>query len=131
MSGFISEAEFWQSKHALVKAAESRGKTQRKGLSTALLTLITSGINSATATINVSITPEVTNQIFAESPAVKVAYQSTVPHVKSREAFWDEYFRYVQRKLEKRRKRASGTFMSFSHTFITALLVVNNKTCFL
>lgn len=55
-----------------------------------------------------NITPVMEQQIFAENPALAAVYAQTVPHVRSREKFYEQYIDLLRNRVERRRKRVAG-----------------------
>jgi hypothetical protein len=108
-AGHLTEAEFWASKQAAVKAIQARsGGGQKAGLSTQLLSLLSAPKDTTTGRPQLSLTPAMEQQIFAENPAVAAVYAKTVPHVRSREKFYEQYIDMLRNRVDRRRKRAAG-----------------------
>lgn len=108
-AGHITEAEFWASKKHAVKAIHAKsGGGQKAGLSTQLLSLLTAPKDTTSGRPQLSITPTMEQQIFAENPAVAAVYAKTVPHVRTREKFYEQYVDMLRNRVERRRKRAAG-----------------------
>jgi nitrate/TMAO reductase-like tetraheme cytochrome c subunit len=68
-----------------------------------------------------AITPAMEQQIFAENPAVAAVYAKTVPYVRTREKFYEQYIEMLRHRVERRRKRASGACSSPSTSILNRI----------
>lgn len=105
----ITEAEFWASKKSAVKAIQARsGAGQKTGRSTQLLSLL----NSNPAGKGPSVSAAMEQQVFSEHPAVAAVYAKTVPHVRTRDKFFEQYIAMLKSRVERRRKRMAGLLLT-------------------
>ena len=110
-AGHITEAEFWASKKSAVKAVQAKfGGGQKTGRSTQLLSLL----NSNPTGKGITVTAAMKQQVFSEHPAVAAVYAKTVPHVRTREKFFEQYIAMLKSRVERRRKRTAGAALKSS-----------------
>ena len=108
-AGSLTALEFWASKRREVRAAAAALKgPQSTGISTSLLDFMNRPQDPKTGRVNVTITPEVEKQIFAETPGLRHTYAVSVPHRRTRAEFFSEFFKMLQNRIERRRKKAAG-----------------------
>lgn len=106
--GHVTEAEFWSSKRAIVRAIQSQANSQKIGLPSKLLGVLDAPVDARSGKVSISITPALERQIFAEYPAVAAMFASTVPHTRSRKQFFEEFIKTLKNRITRRRKRAAG-----------------------
>jgi hypothetical protein len=105
----LTELEFWASKRNQVKAAQaSLAGPQATGISTALMSFMNAPRDSQTGKITITISPELEQQIFAETPGLRASYVGSVPHRRSRAEFFAEFFKMLNNRVERRRKKVAG-----------------------
>eukprot|EP00892_Ulva_mutabilis_P010075 jgi/Ulvmu1/743/UM010_0116.1 len=107
--GHVTEAEFWSSKRAVVRAVLAQSISQKIGLPSKLLSVLDAPVDTRTGKVSINITPALERQIFAEYPAVAAMFAGTVPHARSRKQFFEEFVKALKNRITRRRKRAAGT----------------------
>jgi hypothetical protein len=121
----LTELEFWASKRNQVQAAQtSLAGPQATGINTALLSFLNAPRDSQTGKISITISPELEQQIFAETAGLRAAYVASVPHRRSRPEFYAEFFKMLNNRVERRRKKAAGAFLSGQHALLQTVHTV-------
>lgn len=89
-SKLISDEDFWASHAQSTDALYAESTMQRKGKQNSLLAEMFS--KDSSGVINVSLTVELKQNIFAMYPEVKRAFEAEVPLKRSETEFWTIYF---------------------------------------
>ena len=98
--GVVGEEEFWR-----LHERHGGGKHRRQmaGFSSLLDAGLEKEVDQRTKREKYILKPEIAQQILAERPSVRKAYLENVPEKMNEGQFWNKYFRWRQRQLEKRR----------------------------
>lgn len=98
--GVVGEEEFW-------RLHERHGGGQHRRQTVGFSSLLDAGlekeVDQRTKREKYILKPEIAQQILAERPSVRKAYLENVPDKMDEGQFWNKYFRWRQRQLEKRR----------------------------
>lgn len=98
--GVVGEEEFW-SLHE--RHSDTTVRRQVVGFSSLLDAGLEKEVDQRTRREKYILKPEIAQQILAERPSVRRAYIENVPEKMSEAQFWNKYFSWRQRQVEKQR----------------------------
>eukprot|EP01133_Synstelium_polycarpum_P006917 gene6917-8043_t len=88
--GTISEADFWESRKAMLVNDSMRSDKQNMGLPSIFLSDVRPTTESV-STVKYRLTPSIIHQIFIQNPSVERAFKDNVPLKISEVEFWKKY----------------------------------------
>lgn len=91
-TGVLTEEEFWDAHREELQKAEARAAERAQQVGAGMPRRAHVAMQSRTGGLQVIMTSVLELQIFEDDPAVERAFQDQVPHKKSREKFWQDYW---------------------------------------
>lgn len=87
----ISEEDFWKSRSDMLEKSTVE-EQQQIGLSSSTIKYVRRATTQESNVQTLRLTPQIIHHIFVENPSLRKIYEAVVPHKRTEEEFWQDYY---------------------------------------